>query len=82
MAAKESRVWARINTQNKELLIETYGSIAEAVKVLIKQAKQSGVYACECGEEVVMDDNSCIGTTGEFDWFNCPNCKTTFVREL
>ena len=81
MTTKDSRVWARINTENKELLIDTYGSIAEAIKVLIKQAKADGVYPCECGQDVIMDDNSCIGTTREFDWFNCPSCRSTFVRE-
>lgn len=80
--SKDDRIWARVSIRDKESLIETYGSIKDAIKHLIEDCKSEGTYECKaCNKIVIMDSDSCIGKTTEKIYYNCPNCKTSFPMD-
>lgn len=40
-------------------------------------------HLCTCGKNLTKKDAKYIGESDMFgisDWFNCPNCSTTFVK--
>ena len=37
-------------------------------------------HTCSCGLELSKEDSEFIGHGGGADWYNCPECKSSFLK--